>query len=166
MILNMKKMIPLIILLIIVIAIGAKIVENAYNMVEDANLKDLKTDMLLIQAKMKKCVEEVNFQKANVKDEARIEEIKVENLKGKKITSNVEVRILAESTNKIDMENIEEYYYLDEQDLADIGITDLTAEKNGYFIIRYYIDDMHVEVLNTKGYNGLYSLDDLEQISE
>ena len=140
--------------------------EKAQKMVEETNLKDLKTNMLLIQAKMKKCVEEVSFQKANVKDEARIAEIKTENLKGKKITENEEVKRLAESTNKIDIEKIDEYYYLDENELAQIGITDINLEKNGYFIIRYNIEEIGVEVLNTKGYKGIYTLEELEQINE
>ena len=140
--------------------------EKAQKMVEETNLKDLKTNMLLIQAKMKKCVEEVSFQKANVKDEVRIAEIKTENLKGKKITENEEVKRLAESTNKIDIEKIDEYYYLDENELAQIGITDINVEKNGYFIIRYNIEEIGVEVLNTKGYNGIYTLEELEQINK
>lgn len=140
--------------------------EKAQKMVEETNLKDLKTNMLLIQAKMKKCVEEVSFQKANIKDEVRIAEIKTENLKGKKITENEEVKRLAESTNKIDIEKIDEYYYLDENELAQIGITDINVEKNGYFIIRYNIEEIGVEVLNTKGYNGIYTLEELEQITE
>ena len=140
--------------------------QKAQNMVEEANLNDLKTNMLLIQAKTIKCIEEVSFQKANVKDEARIAEIKNENLKGKKVSSNEDVKKLVENTNKVESEKIEEYYYLDEQDLADIGITNLSIEKNGYFIVKYNIDEVSVEVLNTKGYNGLYTLEELNQVTE
>ena len=135
------------------------------DLIREVNLQDLRTNMLLIQAKAKECVEEVRFQTANVTDESVKNQIKAENYKGNPITDNEEVKNLAEGTGQITGE-IGEYYYLTEQNLKDMGIENLSADEYGYFIVRYNITDIKVEVINTKGYQGNYTLEQINALLE
>ena len=55
----------------------------------------------------------------------------------------------------------ENYYYLDENVLKDIGVKEVDAEKYGNYIVKYDFDNIKVEVINTKGYDGKYTLTQL-----
>ena len=151
----------LIIGIVIIIAIASVIVHYVEKMVEENRLQDLRTNMLLIQAETKKDLEEVCFQTANLdakkeEDLAKINEIKKENLKGTLVQeSEVKDSIPQEIT--ID----ENCYYLDETILNEMGVKDLNSEKYGYFIVKYDFANITVEVINTKGYEGKYTLTQL-----
>ena len=148
----------LIIGVVIIIAIASIIVHYAEDMVEENRLQDLRTNMLLIQAETKKDLEEVCFQTANLdakkeEDLAKINEIKKEKLKGT-IVQESEVKDSIPQEITID----ENCYYLDETNLNEIGVKDLNPEKYGYFIVKYNFENITVEVINTKGYEGKYTL--------
>ncbi len=151
----------LIIGVVIIIAIASIIVHYAEDMVEENRLQDLRTNMLLIQAETKKDLEEVCFQTANLdakkeEDLAKINEIKKEKLKGT-IAQESEVKDSIPQEISID----ENCYYLDETNLNEIGVKDLNPEKYGYFIVKYNFENITVEVINTKGYEGKYTLTQL-----
>ena len=147
--------------IVIIIAIASIIVHYVEDMVEENRLQDLRTNMLLIQAETKKDLEEVCFQTAKLdskkeEDLATINEIKNENLKGKLVQGS-------EIENSIPQEiNIDENcYYLDENNLSEIGVKDLDSNDYGYFIVKYDFSNITVEVMNTKGYEGKYTLTQL-----
>ena len=151
----------LIIGVVIIIAIASIIVHYAGDMVEENRLQGLRTNMLLIQAETKKDLEEVCFQTANLdakkeEDLAKINEIKKEKLKGT-IVQESEVKDSIPQEITID----ENCYYLDETNLNEIGVKDLNPEKYGYFIVKYNFENITVEVINTKGYEGKYTLTQL-----
>ena len=151
----------LIIGVVIIIAIASIIVHYAEDMVEENRLQDLRTNMLLIQAETKKDLEEVCFQTANLdakkeEDLAKINKIKKEKLKGI-IAQESEVKDSIPQEISID----ENCYYLDETNLNEIGVKDLNPEKYGYFIVKYNFENITVEVINTKGYEGKYTLTQL-----
>ena len=151
----------LIIGVVIIIAIASIIVHYAEDMVEENRLQGLRTNMLLIQAETKKDLEEVCFQTANLdakkeEDLAKINEIKKEKLKGT-IVQESEVKDSIPQEITID----ENCYYLDETNLNEIGVKDLNPEKYGYFIVKYNFENITVEVINTKGYEGKYTLTQL-----
>lgn len=151
----------LIIGVVIIIAIASIIVHYAEDMVEENRLQDLRTNMLLIQAETKKDLEEVCFQTANLdakkeEDLAKINEIKKEKLKGT-IVQESEVKDSIPQEITID----ENCYYLDETNLNEIGVKDLNSEKYGHFIVKYDFENITVEVINTKGYEGKYTLTQL-----
>ena len=151
----------LVIGIVIIIAIVSVIVHYAEYMVEENRLQDLRTNMLLIQAETKKDLEEVCFQTANLdtkkeEDLAKMNKIKNENLKGTLVQgSEIENSIPQEIT--ID----ENCYYLDEKNLNEIGVKDLNSNEYGYFIVKYDFSNITVEVMNTKGYEGKYTLSQL-----
>lgn len=163
---NGITLVALTITIVVMMILASITVYFGIDLIKEVKLQDLRTNMLLIQAKAKECVEKVSFQKANVTDTATIEQIKNENLKGKKIAENEEVKALAEQTNKIDTTQIDEYYYLDVADLEEMGIQDLKPEDYGWFIIRYDIDNIKIEVINTTGYQGKYTLEEINALVE
>ena len=169
--LNNTKGITLLSLTVTIVAImilTGITVNYGMGLLKNVKLQDLRTNMLLIQAKAKEYVEEVNFQKANQTDTEKIEQIKNDNLKGKKISTNTDILNEAEKTGVIDKSVIDEYYYLDSADLDSMGLSKLNEMKPediGYFIIKYDIDNIKVEVINTKGYNGNYTLEQLNEIT-
>ena len=151
----------LIIVIVIIMAIASVIVHYVNEIVEENRLQDLRTNMLLIQAETKKDLEEVCFQTANLdakkeEDLAKINEIKKQNLKGRLVQeSEIKNSIPQEIT--ID----ENCYYLDENNLNEIGVKDLNSDEYGYFIVKYDFSNITVEVINTKGYEGKYTLTQL-----
>lgn len=151
----------LIIIIVVIMAIVLILANYAKEILEENELKDLRTNMLLIQAETRKGLEEVCFQTANLdknkeEDITKINEIKQENLKGKQVQgSEIEKDIPTEIT--ID----ENCYYLDEDILNNMGIKNLNSKKYGYFIVRYDFEKTTVEVMNTLGYKGKYTLTQL-----
>ncbi len=151
----------LIIVIVIIMVIASVIVHYVNEIVEENRLQDLRTNMLLIQAETKKDLEEVCFQTANLdakkeEDLAKINEIKKQNLKGRLVQeSEIKNSIPQEIT--ID----ENCYYLDENNLNEIGVKDLNSDEYGYFIVKYDFSNITVEVINTKGYEGKYTLTQL-----
>ena len=154
--------IPVLIIGIVIIIVVASIIINyGKNIVEENKVQDLRTNMLLIQAETKKDLEEVCFKTVNLdakkeEDLIKINEIKKENLKGILVQDS-------DIKNSIPQEiNIDENcYYLDETVLNEIGVKDLNPEEYGYFIVKYDFTNITVEVINTKGYDGKYTLTQL-----
>ena len=151
-------LIIIIAIIIIVAVIGVKYVKK---MIVENQLQDLRTDMLLIQADTKKDLEEVCFQTVNLdknkeEDLAKINEVKQENLKGIPVQETEIEKSIPEGIT-VD----ENYYYLDENVLKDIGVKEVDAEKYGNYIVKYDFDNIKVEVINTKGYDGKYTLTQL-----
>ena len=144
-------LIIIIAIIIIVVVIGVKYVKK---MIVENQLQDLRTDMLLIQADTKKDLEEVRFQTVNLdknkeEDLAKINEVKQENLKG--------IPVQGTEIEK----SIPEGITVDENVLKDIGVKEVDAEKYGNYIVKYDFDNIKVEVINTKGYDGKYTLTQL-----
>lgn len=151
----------LIIGIVIIIAIASIIIHYVEDMMEINRLQDLRTNMLLIQAETKKDLEEVCFQTANLdpkkeEDLAKINQIKKENLKGQLVQ---ESEIKNSIPQEIEMD--QNCYYLDESNLNEIGVKDLNSDEYGYFIVKYDFTNITVEVINTKGYEGKYTLTQL-----
>ena len=158
-------MLSLVVMLVVLMMLATITMYYGNSAMKEAKLQDLKTNMLLIQAKAKECVEEVSFQIANINDGSTIEQIKNSNYKGTPLVgSGIEEE--AKATGKIDNEKINEYYYFTLEDLKNIGITELLPEDYGYFIVRYNLENISVDVINTKGYKGAYDLDEIISISE
>lgn len=155
------SVLTLVISLVIVIIIALIFVRYGKNIAEETKLQDLRTNMLLIQADAKKDLEEVCFQTANLstskeEDLNKIKEIKKEYIKGVLVQ---ESDILNEIPYEISVD--ENCYYINEAILNEIGVKDIEYGKDGYFIVKYDFSNITVEVINTKGYDGKYTLTQL-----
>ena len=160
-------MIALTITIVVMIILAGITVQYGMGLLQNVKLQDLRTNMLLIQAKAKEYVEEVNFQLVNVTDEAEKTRIKNENLKGISLAdSSIDSNVLnvANATGKIEGEK-SDYYYLNSEILKEMGLEDMNSEEYGYFIVKYDIENISVDVINTKGYQGNYTLEQLNSLT-
>ncbi len=151
----------LIIIISIIIVVAIVGIKYGKKMINDNQLQDLRTDMLLIQADTKKSLEEVSFKTVNLdknkeEDLAKINEVKQENLKGVPVQGTEIEKSIPEGIT-VD----ENCYYLDEKILKDMGVKESDSEKYGNYIVKYDFENIKVEVINTKGYEGQYTLTDL-----
>ena len=151
----------LIIIIAIIIVVAIVGIKYGKKIINENQLQDLRTDMLLIQADTKKSLEEVSFQTVNLdknkqEDLAKINEVKQENLKGIPVQGNEIEESIPEGIT-ID----ENCYYLDENVLKDMGVKESDSEKYGNYIVKYDFENIKVEVINTKGYDGKYTLTQL-----
>lgn len=162
-----KSIVTLVILTILII-IGALVIINyAKQMMVETKEQDLRTNMLLMQAETKKGLEEVCFRTVNLdatkeEDLAKINEIKNEYLKGTIITNSpAEVQEAIKNVTEITFD--ENCYYLDENILNEMGIQEVNESQYGYFIVKYDFSNANVEVINTKGFEGKYTLTQIVQ---
>lgn len=156
------------VILTILIIIGASVMINyAKQMMVETKEQDLRTSMLLMQAETKKGLEEVCFKIVNLdstkeEDLAKINEIKNEYLDGIILSdSPEEVQEATKSVPEITFD--ENCYYLDENTIREMGIKYLTEEENGYFIVKYDFSNANVEIINTNGYDGNYTLTQINE---
>lgn len=165
---NKATMIKLIIMMAIMIVLAFFVSKYAKNLIQEVKLQDLRTNMLYIQVEAKKSLEEFCFQTVNM-DKSKQEELdKINQIKQEKLCG-----ILLNNTSE-DIQNAiqvipditidDSYYYIDEEALKSIGINDTNIEENGYFFIKYDFDNINVEVINTKGYQGNYTLTQLNEL--
>ena len=118
-------------------------------------LEDMKTDMLLVQAKVKKISSDyileskdevlIGTKLAEVKDEPAIQEFLNQN------------SIDAEEKGK-------KYYVINQQNLDEIGLSQVKLEENAYYIVEY----TDGAVYYTKGYelagNNYYDINNIEEL--
>lgn len=169
-------LLALTITIIILLIIAGISISAGKNMIKKANLEELKTNMLLIKTKGKEYVENANFKLGPNVETAEDKETRITNakgeLKGKELTSEEKEELATnniinttgdgEFTVYCDLTTNENENYLEQ-----MGIKGLESnEENGKFIIKYEMKNMTVEVYNTVGYNGKYSLTDIDQIEE
>ena len=90
--------------------------------------------------------------------ESLLREAKKE-LKGIEITE-------ADNIN-IELSDYNYYYKLTEDNLKDMGLSNIKlSDTDELYIVKYDIQNAKVEIYNTKGYEGKYSLTDIEQIEK
>jgi len=157
------KSIVILIIMTILVMIGVSYAINyAKEMMEETKAQDLRTNMLLIQAEAKKglenvCFETVNLNESKEDDLTKITESKEEHLAGI-ILSSAPEDVQNEAKNVPDFTVDDSCYYLDEATLTEMGIKNIDEKENGYIIVKYNLSNADVEVINTKGYNGKYTL--------
>ena len=151
---NGLSFIGTIILVIIIAVITFGVVYFVRIQADKEQEEDIKTNMLLVQAKVKKLSGEY------------ILEEKEEVLDGTKLSEMQEEQPIKDFLEKelfdID-EKDKKYYVLNQQNLNDMGLNNVVLEENAYYIVEYTSS----EVYYTKGYldengNLHYSVSDTE----
>lgn len=157
-----KTIVKLVIWTILIVIGVVIIINSAQQMMLKTREQDLRTNMLLMQAEAKKGLEEVCFRTVNLdstkeEDLTKINEIKNEYLKGI-ILTNAPIEVQEAVKNVPEIEIDENCYYLDENTINEMGIKYIKETENEYFIVKYNFSNANVEIINTKGYNGNYTL--------
>ena len=156
-------MVALVITIMILLVLAGITLRFGQNTIRAANLENLKTNMLLIKAKAKEDVEMANF---HYKDEVTRDV--TDYLKGV-IIPNEElgnyIEGLSNNEDTVVYTKLYENYLNDDLGLKNIKSND----KDGYYLIKYDIQNVLVEIYNTRGFKDSndeikYSLTDIEQI--
>ena len=155
-------LVALTITIIILIIIASISISAGGNMIKKANLEGLKTNMLLIQAKAKQYVEEANFKIGkSTEDASKISEVRneiyVEKAKLDVATNEVKNKINVTGDN---------LYVLTTNTYSEWGLSKIELENEEAYVVGFDENNLTVEVYNTLGYNGKYSLTDIDQIEE
>ena len=121
------------------------------------SLEDLKTDMLLVQAKVKTIQGEYTLNN------------KEEELKGTKLSDMAEnetIKNFLQEQNINPEEKDKKYYVFDKGALEELGLNKVIIAENSYYIVEYTTNDIYY----TKGFtysdgNTYYKLNDIENLS-
>lgn len=169
-------MVALVITIVLLLILAGISIGQGNKVIKASELENLKTNMLLIKVKAKEYVENANFKLGtnfeNATDKAtRVENAKAE-LEGEEITdiSTIKGNInISQETISNDNANYIYYYKLSTDNLTDIGITKVESnEKDGWYIIKYDIKNLGIEIYNTNGFENegtkYYSLTELQNV--
>lgn len=156
-------LITLVVTIVILMILAGIGIYSGKNTIKKAKLEELQTNLLLIQAKAREYVEEANFKIGIVSDDERAtktasvrKEIYEQAQKLQLASNNIPEQIKVSDSNAC--------YYLTEATKNKWGLEKLQNE--GQYIIEF--DEMHakVEVYSTEGYDGKYSLSEIDQVQE
>ena len=157
-------LVALTITIIVLIIIASIAVFSGKETIKKANLEALRTNMLLIEAKAKGLVEEANFQLGpelqkqseigTIRENIYVAENKLQKLSDSGITV---------SSGIPTGDNV----YVFTQETADLWAlkdvyTELEEDEN--YIISFDETNATVEIYNTLGYGGYYSLTDIDKL--
>ena len=167
----------LVITIIVLLIIAGISAGTGNKVIKSSELENVKTNMLLIKAKGKEYVENASFKLGtNFKDskdkENRIITAKAELKKDDEMTE----REILEQNIGITQDDIKKnndytyYYKLSNDDLTDMGLSNVKSDdKNGWYIIKYDLENVEVEVYNTLGFERdgkkYYSLNELQNLN-
>ncbi len=144
------------VLVLIIASLVFAVVYYARIQLEKESLEDLKTNLLLVQAKIKTTEGEYILDK------------KEENLKGTKIADMLENQNIKQfiDNNQINIEEKEKkYYVLNQENLNELELQKIQLDEASYFVVEYN----DAEVYYTKGFkytdgNIYYSIKDIEKL--
>ena len=147
---------------IIVLSILAGITINmGLDSIDRAELDELKTNMLLVEAKAKQLVEEANFKVGIVSNPITPEQqTKIDNIRQEIYVTNNKLQLNNE-TNQISGVDLSKAYILTVEAKKLWGLEGISEKTGEYLIVFDEVKDI-VQVYNTKGYDNCYSLEDIK----
>lgn len=156
-----EKGMTYIMLLVVIVLIIIGIVGITYfvqKKYEESQVENIRTDMLLIQGKIRVLSEKTTAKK----EDATLQGRKVsENKEEEKVKQLLDKQIITEQE-----EHFEDYYILEEQQLKDMGLDTIILQEGNYFIVNYKTD----EVITTKpvkvNKEEYYKLSQLKEVQE
>ncbi len=156
-------LVALVVTIIVLMSVALIAVNSGKENISKAKLEQIKTNMLLIQAKAKESVEEANFKmginpndekKAEVRNEVYVQQV------GLKPAKDVEMQDIPYSIESIK----EQSYIVTDEVLEKWGLNKIERETNEYYLVKFDETNVKVEVYNTLGYEEKYSLTEIENI--
>lgn len=159
-------LISLVITIIVLLIIAGISVYSGKEIIKKARLEELRTNMLLIEAKAKQYVEEANFKMGINPDDDKKSEVRTE--------VYIDTAKLASASDMTTDSSIptSECYKLTQEAIESWGLNEIELEKEEKYLIQFNDTiteentSLSVEIYNTKGYNGVYSLTEIESIEE
>lgn len=164
---NIEKgvtLISLVITIILLIILAGIVIYNGKDTIKRAQLEELKTNMLLIQAKAREYVEDVNFKigiDASSKSEDEKNQIRKEVYEDK-----ARLEYATSVPSKFGITDTTSCYWLTEEAQENWGLDKIELDDDEKYLIQFDEINATVEVYNTKGYESQYKLSVIEQIQE
>ena len=157
-------LVALVITVVVLLIIASIAVYSGSETVRKAKLEELRTNMLLIEAKAKGLVEEVNFKIGLTKPEdegyaVKKEQAENEVYKGAGLEKATDVSAPSAIP-------VSECYKVTDATLQNWGLEDMEKEEGEEYLIKFDDVNATVEVYNTLGYEGKYSLTEIDNIEE
>ena len=142
------------VIIIAVVLIAYYFAKTGY---ENEKIETIKTDMLLVEAKIKMIEEEVNMKKKGVSYIGTKASEMEEDEEIKKLVENKIIDLTSKKHN---------YYVLTQENLQELELTEVKLE-NGYYVVDYKTEEVILtEGVSDKEGNILYQLSDIKKISE
>lgn len=155
-------LVALAITIIILIILASIAIYNGGDTIKKAKLDELKTNMLLIEAKAKGLVEEANHQiglptasdyankQITVREELYINTAKMQSASNLSLPAGIP--------------KDEKLYEVTKETMENWGMENIKLEEGEYYLVKMDDVNAEVEVYNTLGYNGKYSLTEIDKI--
>lgn len=159
---NAITLISLAITVIVILIISSVATYSGKEIIRKGKLEELRTNMLLIQAKAKEYVEDANFKMGLAPDETRKEKVRksvyVDGAKLEKVNAQ-----------EYGIDNSSVCYKVTKETLNIWGLDKIELKDNEDYLIAFDDENATVEIYNTKGFvddNGdtRNSLTDIEEI--
>ena len=159
---NGVTLVALIVTVIILLIIAGIATYSGIGIIRNANLEALKTNMLLIEAKSKEYVEEVSFKMGPTPDEnnrANVRKSVYEDEAGLKKGTDSGLSTPSEIPT-----SVATCYYVSPDTLSKWGIDNIELEDGEGYFVKFDETNLTVEVYNNIGFNGKYTLTEIDQI--
>ena len=157
---NGVTLLALVITIVVLLIIAGITVYEGKETINRAKLEELRTNMLLIQAKSKEYVEEANFKIGKSTDETKIAEIR-------KAIYETEAKLEPATGISTSSEiPVSECYRVTQEAMKEWGLDKVELKNKEYYLIKFNDSNATVEVYNTLGYNGKYSLTEIDNIEK
>ena len=156
---NGVTLVALSITIIILLIIAGIAVYSGTEVIRNAKLEGLRTNMLLIQAKSREYVETATFKMGINPDDDRKNEVRQE------VYENEALLEKADGVPKgFNVQNISTCYWLTNEARETWGLQDIELKENERYLIEFDEENEKVEVFNTEGFEGKHSLTEINQI--
>lgn len=152
-------LVALIITITVLLILAGISIYKGKETIQRAELEELKTNMLFIQAKAKEYVEEANFKMGINPTEDKISEIRNSIYVGQEKLQEVDVL-----PPQIPQMGNCAYYTMTSETKQKWGLEKLEDEED--YIIEFNETDASVQIYYLPGYNGKYSLSDIDKIGK
>ena len=162
-------LIALTVTIVILLIIAGIAIYNGKETIQRANLEALRTNMLLIEAKAKGLVEEANFQlgpnfknESQENQETKLAEVRQNIYAGENKLGN-STSISGVPSGVPTGDNV---YVFTSETAALWGLDNVYGEpeSEGYYLIAFDEENASVEIYNTLGYQGRYSLTEIDEL--
>ena len=166
-------LVSLVVTIVVLLIIAGITVNMGLESIERAELDELKTDMLLVEAKATQLVEEANF-KVGIISEPPTEEQKQKIIEVKKEIYVTKAKLNSNisddgSSPEIKIPNVSDdilksLYILTDESKELWGLQQIRTTENEKYLVKLDEKNMEVEVYNTKGFNNKYILSELKDL--
>ena len=155
-------LISLVITIVVLLIIAGITINVGTKTIKQTKLEELKTNMLLIEAKAKEYVEEATFKMGINPDDTKKEEVRGQ-VYGKDSEEGAQLEKATTVPTEFGISDTSTCYWLTTEAKQKWGLDKMESDENEY-LIKFNEIDVTVEVYISEGYNGKYSLTEIEQV--